>query len=57
LTPALKRNILAFYAAGPPPSAPPVRYTKATEDEQKDSKKNRKHREEAQAALLEMQGK
>ena len=57
LTPALKRNILAFYAAGPPPSAPPVRYTKATEDEQEDSKKNRKHRRQAEEALTELRGK
>jgi hypothetical protein len=57
LTPALKRNILAFYAAGPPPSAPPVRYTKATEDEQKDSKKNRKHRRQAEEALTELRSK
>jgi len=55
LTPALKGNILAFYAAGPPPSAPPARYTKATEDEQEDTKKNRKRRQKAQDALTELQ--
>ena len=55
LTPGLQRNILAFYAAGPPPSAPPVRATKATEDEQKDTRKNRKHRRQAQEALADLQ--
>ncbi len=54
LTPALRQNILAFFAAGPPPAAPPARYTKATEKEQKDSPKNRKKREEAQEALDEL---
>jgi hypothetical protein len=57
LTPALKQNIVAFYAVGPPPSAPPVRYTKATEDEQKNSKKNRKRREEAEEALVQLRGR
>ena len=51
LTPALRHNILAFFAAGPPPSAPPARFTEATEDAQKDSRKNRKKRAEAQEAL------
>ncbi|AMR26339.1 hypothetical protein A0257_03970 [Hymenobacter psoromatis] len=54
LTPALRHNILAFFAAGPPPSAPPARYTEATEDAQKDSAKNRKKRKEAQEALDEL---
>ncbi|TDN40503.1 hypothetical protein E4631_10725 [Hymenobacter sp. UV11] len=51
LTPALRQNILAFFAAGPPPSAPPARFTEATEDAQKDSAKNRKKRQEAQEAF------
>ena len=54
LTPALRQNILAFYAAGPPPSAPPVRYTKATANEQKDSRKNRQRRRLAEEALTEL---
>lgn len=54
LTPALQQNILAFYAAGPAPSAPPARLTKATEDEDENSRKNLKDREEAQAALEEL---
>lgn len=54
LTPALRQHILAFFAAGPPPSAPPTRFTEATEDAQKDSSKNRKKREEAQKALDEL---
>lgn len=54
LTPALRQNILAFYANGPAPSAPPARHTKATEDEDENSRKNRKDREEAQAALDEL---
>ncbi|MDJ0366956.1 zinc dependent phospholipase C family protein [Hymenobacter sp. H14-R3] len=54
LTPALQQNILAFYAAGPAPSAPPARHTKATEDEDKNSRKNHKNREESQAALNEL---
>ena len=55
LMPALRQNIIAYYAAGPPPSAPPARYTKATADAGKDSKKNHKKREEAQTALGELQ--
>jgi len=55
LTPALRQHILAFFAAGPPPSAPPARYTKATEKAQKNSRKNLKDREQAQAALNELQ--
>nr|GFC71106.1 hypothetical protein [Tanacetum cinerariifolium] len=31
LTPSLQQNILAYFAAGPQPSARPARYTKATE--------------------------
>ncbi|GAB3636176.1 hypothetical protein GCM10027422_17660 [Hymenobacter arcticus] len=54
LTPALQQHILAFYATGPAPAAPPVRFTKATEDEAKDSRKNRKNREESQVALDEL---
>ena len=54
LTPALRQNIVAFYAAGPSPDAPPARSTKATEDQSKDSKKNRKRRAEAAAALSEL---
>jgi hypothetical protein len=57
LTPSLQQNILAYFAAGPPPSAPLARYTKATEDEQKDSKKNRRRRSEAQEALTELQNR
>ncbi|MGI4737631.1 MAG: zinc dependent phospholipase C family protein [Janthinobacterium lividum] len=55
LTPALQQNIQAYFAAGPDPGAPPVRYTKATEDKQKDSRKNRKYRRQAQAAFTELQ--
>ncbi|WP_223650313.1 zinc dependent phospholipase C family protein [Hymenobacter psoromatis] len=51
LTPALRQHILAYYVAGPPPTAPPARFTEATEDEQKNSKKNRRQREEAEQAL------
>jgi hypothetical protein len=51
LTSALRQNILAYFAAGPPPSAPPARYTEATKKAQKDSSKNRKQREAAQQAL------
>jgi hypothetical protein len=54
LTPALRQNILAFFAAGPPPAAPPARYTKSTEKEQKNSRKNRKNREQAEEALNEL---
>ncbi len=57
LTPALQQHIVSYFAAGPPPGAPPARYTKATENEQKDSKKNRRRRSEAQEALTELQGK
>lgn len=56
LTPSLQQDILAFFAAGPPPSTPPARYTKATENAQKNSNKNRRHRKEAQESLVELQG-
>ncbi len=54
LTPALRQHILAYYAAGPPPAAPPARFTEATEDEQKNSRKNHKQREQAEQALGEL---
>jgi hypothetical protein len=56
LTPALRQNILAFFAAGPPPSAPPARLTKATEKASKNIRKNRKLRNKAQEAFTELQG-
>jgi hypothetical protein len=57
LTPALKQNIQTYFAAGPGPGTSPVRYTKATEDEQADTRKNRKHRRQAQAAFVELQNR
>ena len=54
LSPALRQAILAFYTTAPAPSEPPVRYTKATKDEQKNTHKNRKRRREAEAALTEL---
>ena len=51
LTPALRQQMLAFYAVGPPPSAPPARYTKATAKAQQDTPRNRRRRQQAQAAL------
>ena len=55
LTPALRNNILSYYAAGPPPAAPLAHFTEATEAEHKNSKKNRRKREEAEQALAALQ--
>ncbi len=54
LSPALRQDILAFYTTAPAPDEPPVRYTRATKDEQKNSHKNRKRRHEAEEALTEL---